>query len=163
MARGESVERCTDEEAARAVRGVAGAAYGAERREHVLAIWRACLEAADRVSARRERTSSFFLAVQTALLALAGLAPASALPLVPATGALLSLVWWRALRSLRDLNAAKFRVLTAIEAELPVRPLGAEWELVGRGREPGLYLPSSRVEAAVPWLFLALHLALALA
>ena len=36
-------------------------------------------------------------------------------------------------------------------------PYDAEWEAVGRGKRADLYLPFTHIEAAVPWIFLVLH------
>ena len=60
-------------------------------------------------------------------------------------------------RSYKDLNTAKFKLIHEIEAKLPMAPYDAEWEAVGRGKAPELYLPFTHVEICVPWVFLVLH------
>ena len=70
---------------------------------------------------------------------------------------MLCYAWYRLIRSYRDLNEAKFKVIHRLEQRLPARPYDAEWEAVGRGKRANLYLPFTHIEAAVPWIFLVLH------
>ena len=140
--------------------------YGPSYRDHALEIYKIYIEMADHISARREKTNSFFLAVNTALVAflskdtLGGLSMGentSLNTLVPIAAIVLCYLWYRIIRSYRDLNSAKFRVVHAIERQLPLRPYDAEWETIQRGKNPGLYLPFTHVEQVVPWLFMGLH------
>lgn len=144
--------------------GLPESEYGAGYREHSLEIYKIYLEMADRISERREKANSFFLAVNTALTALLAKdalgtgAPAALGVLVPLAGGILCYLWHRIIRSYRDLNSAKFKVVHAMERQLPVRPYDAEWEAVGRGKDPKLYLPFTHVELFVPWIFMAFYL-----
>lgn len=152
-----------------ALQGVASADYGESHRDHTLEIYKTYLEMADRVSARREKANSFFLAVNTALIALlakdafwgATASPRALEILVPLAAGVLCYLWYRIIRSYRDLNSAKFKVVHAIERQLPLRPYDAEWEIVDRGRNSKLYLPFTHVELVVPWLFMGFHALLA--
>lgn len=152
-----------------ALKGVASDQYGPSYRDHVLEIYKSYLVMADRISERREKANSFFLAVNTALIALlvkdrfgdgAG-TPRTLELLVPVSAGVLCYLWYRIIRSYRDLNSAKFKVIHAIERELPIRPYDAEWESVGRGKDPRLYLPFTHIEGVVPWLFMSFHAILA--
>jgi hypothetical protein len=40
-------------------------------------------------------------------------------------------MWYRLVRSYKDLNSAKFKVIHEIEKSLPISPYDAEWEAVG--------------------------------
>ena len=152
-----------------ALQGVAAADYGESHRDHTLEIYKTYLEMADRVSARREKANAFFLATNTALIALLAkdaFGDATASPrvlevLVPIAAIVLCYLWYRIIRSYRDLNSAKFKVVHAIERLLPLRPYDAEWESVDRGKNPKLYLPFTHVEMLVPWLFMGFHALLA--
>lgn len=157
------------ERLATALRGVGSDEYGPSYRDHSLEIYKSYLEMTDRISERRQKTNAFFLAVNTALIALlakdalggsADPAPALGL-LVPVAAGVLCYLWYRIIRSYRDLNSAKFKVIHAIERQLPIRPYDAEWESVERGKNPALYLPFTRVEGVVPWLFMIFHAVLA--
>lgn len=148
-----------------ALQGVDSDEYGSSYRDHSLEIYKAYLEMADRISARREKANSFFLAVNTALIALlatGALSRGPAVPhalelLVPIAAGVLCYLWYRIIRSYRDLNSAKFKVIHAMEQQLPLRPYDAEWESVDRGKNAKLYLPFTHVEGVVPWLFMALY------
>ena len=145
--------------------GMSQSDYGPSYREHSLEIYKAYLEMADRISGRREKANSFFLAVNTALVALmannllgrAGSSPETIEVLVPMAGGVLCYLWYRIISSYRDLNSAKFKVVHAIERQLPLRPYDAEWEAVERGRNPKLYVPFTHVEIFVPWVFMGFH------
>jgi len=159
----------TQDRLAAALRGLPADEYGPAFRDHSLEIYKTYLEMADRISARREKANSFFLAVNTALIALlakdafgSGTAnPRTLEVLVPVAAGALCYLWYRIIRSYRDLNSAKFKVIHVIESQLPLRPYDAEWESVERGKNPKLYLPFTHVEGVVPWLFMVFHALLA--
>jgi hypothetical protein len=77
--------------------------------------------------------------------------------LIALAGIAISFMWYRLIRSYRDLNSAKFQVLHQIEKKLPISPFDAEWEAVGRGKNSKLYLPFTNIEVGIPWVFLLLH------
>lgn len=149
--------------------GVPEEQYGPEYRPHLIEMYKLYVDMADRISERREKANTFFLTVNTALVALLakdafGAAPAT--PsfleiLVPIAAGALCYLWYRIVRSYRDLNSAKFKVVHDIEKLLPIRPYDAEWDAVGRGKNPKLYLPFTHIEIVVPWLFLFFHAILA--
>jgi hypothetical protein len=94
------------------------------------------VEMVDRISARRPTANSFFLTINSALLAFAGFftrkedgasAPLAWLVVVGVVGLLLCLSWYRLVRSYRDLNTGKFRVIHEIETRLSLALFGAEW------------------------------------
>ena len=151
---------------AAALRGVDSDEYGDSYRDHSLEIYKIYLEMADRISQRREKANSFFLAMNAALIALLAKDALESTPravelLVPVAAGLMCYLWHRIIRSYRDLNSAKFKVIHVIERQLPLCPYDAEWESVGRGKNPKLYRPLTHVERAVPWLFMVFHAILA--
>ena len=77
--------------------------------------------------------------------------------IISLAGLVLSYVWYRLIRSYKDMNSGKFKVVHEIEKELPLSPYDAEWEALGRGNDPKLYLPFTRIEIWVPGIFGALH------
>lgn len=139
--------------------------YGDLHSAHTLEIYKLYLEMADRVSSRRHSANSFFLTINTGLVALAGYtgfnrsAATDFEPylLVSLAGITLCFLWYRIIRSYRDLNSAKFKVIHEIENHLPLRPYDAEWTAVGRGKDPKLYLPFTHIEMVIPWVFSAVH------
>ena len=80
------------------------------------------VEMADRISARRATSNSFFLTVQTTFVAVVAFAapalkdrPWWSTAVIAAAGFAISFCWWLLLRSYRDLNKAKFEVVLEIE------------------------------------------------
>jgi hypothetical protein len=128
---------------------------------HLLEQYKLYVEMADRVSSRRLTANSYFLSINSAILAFVGYIATkedtSYLWLVAVAGIVLSLLWFLIITSYRDLNTAKFRIIHLIEKRLPLSLYDAEWSAMGRGVRPELYRPVSHIERAVPWVFVALH------
>lgn len=126
-------------------------------------------ELADRVSGRRSTANAFFLTAETVLITAVtfvldqqntGLYVRAA---VIAVGVLLSAAWWLQLRSYRDLNRAKFEVLTDLEAQLPVRLFADEQQRLRSDPVAGWrarYAELGASERTIPWVFAALWLVL---
>lgn len=129
--------------------------------DHLLDQYKLYVEMADRVSARRQTANSYFLSINTAILGFAGYVTTKSAGgqvwVLGLVGIVLSYLWYRIIVSYRDLNSAKFKVVHEIEKRLPISPYDAEWEAMGRGKEPSLYHPLTHIEKGVPWVFLALH------
>ncbi|WP_330459064.1 hypothetical protein OIB37_20550 [Streptomyces sp. NBC_00820] len=133
----------------------------------VLEQYKLYVEMADRVSARRNLTNTFFLTVNTAFLAGAGTIGRDVLAEVPDWGLCVAvlaalfqcLVWQLIIRSYKQLNAAKYQVIGELERRLPALPYGeAEWQELGDGGSWGKYVRLTNVELAVPVVFAALYL-----
>lgn len=132
---------------------------------HLFEQYKLFVEMADRISARRQTASSFFLSVNTALISVIGYLHLESSPqpkdsffwIVTTAGIALSYLWYRIIRSYRDLNSAKFKVIHEIEKHLPLSPYTAEWEAIGHGKRSDLYLPFTHIEIGIPWIFLLLH------
>jgi hypothetical protein len=110
-----------------------------------LELYKLAVEMADRTSARRAGTNSFFLTLNTVFAAFMGIVssarkppPHGSLPsfdsfglvVTAIAGVVLSLAWWALLRYYRRLNGAKFVVINEIEKCLPIHPYTQEWELL---------------------------------
>lgn len=128
---------------------------------HLLEQYKLYVEMADNISQRRTSANSYFLSVNSAILAFAGYLTSKGstdyLWLLAVAGILLCLLWFNTITSYRDLNSAKWEIVQQIEERLPISPYAAEWEAVGRGKDPKRYRPLSHIERAVPWIFAALH------
>jgi len=141
--------------------------YGDSFGAHLFEQYKLYLEMADRISQRRQTANSFFLTINTALVGIVGyLSLGRATPGVDSfvavglAGMVLCYTWYRIIRSYKDLNTAKFKVVHEMEKLLPLRPYDAEWDAVGRGQDSNLYKPFTHVEIMVPWVFFTLHLLL---
>jgi hypothetical protein len=135
-----------------------------DNQEIIFEQYKLYVEMADKVSARRDVANAFFLAVNGAVLS-AGPAMVERgitfsnkyLFLFPYSVLCLELfLWWRLIISYKQLNAAKFLIVGALEEKLPARPYGkAEWEfMLKSGKNRKVFWPLSHIEMGIPWLFL---------
>jgi len=147
--------------------GLSEAEYGENYRSHFLEIYKLYVGMADNISERRQSASSFFLTLNSAIVALVGYVnlsqdaesiASSYFGVVAIAGMVLSFLWYRLIRSYKDMNSGKFKVIHEIEKQLPLKPYDAEWTALGRGKDPSLYLPFTNIELFVPWVFFAIHL-----
>ncbi|WP_405585021.1 hypothetical protein [Streptomyces sp. NBC_01092] len=124
--------------------------------------YKLCVEMADRVSARRSLTNTFFLSLNSAVVAVVAavsgrtLADMSVLLLLAGLVILIAqcVAWFVIVRSYRQLNTAKWAVIGAFEERLPAFAYSrAEWGALGEGRDWRKYLPLTHVEQWVPVIF----------
>lgn len=115
-------------------------------------------EMSDRLSARRGLANSFFLSVESALVATVTLADKRTWPIAVA-GIVVALAWFRLLRTYKTLNGAKFQVIHAIEARLPAQPFKDEWDILDQPNQHlwTRYTALSTIEQVVPLVFVGLH------
>jgi hypothetical protein len=119
------------------------------------------VEMADRVSARRGLTNTFFLTLNSAVFTAIGFfwtnRPHAAswfliFPIIVLVAECMA--WFWLVRSYRQLNSAKYAVVGAFEEKLPASPYWrAEWKALGEGKDPARYWPLSHLEQWIPILF----------
>ena len=142
--------------------------YGEKHSEHALEIYKLYVEMADRVSARRQKANSFFLTINTAIVALVGYVQLGSGTqegrslhwLVALAGMVLCYLWHRLIKRYDELNAAKFhKVIVEAEKQLPLRPYYAELSHLGlREADSRKQLSLTNIEVMVPWVFFGIHL-----
>ena len=130
--------------------------------QDVLEIYKMLVEMADRVSQRRQSANSFYLTVNTAIIASTAYLSQSEFGhagslAVSAAGIAICFLWVRAVVSYKSLNAAKFEVITALEERLPVSPYKDEWAILDVDGEGKKHKPFHRTEMLVPIVFGLLH------
>ena len=137
--------------------------------------YKLALEMADRVSARRGQANQFYLTLQSSLLGVpailglfgsgSGLDPLRA-TLIALIGAMTSITWWLQLRSFRDLNRAKFKVINQMERDyLTVHPFTDEWAVLKKDPIPRWqerYAELGAVERVIPVVFFLVNLVVGL-
>lgn len=139
--------------------------YGNKYIEHLLDQYKIYINATEKISDRRQKTNEFFLGLNTALVALLGFVStktnqtelAAILIFSAIAGITVCYLWYRIIRSYKGLNSAKFKVIHAIEARLPLALYDTEWEMLGRGEDKKLYWPFSHIELNVPKIFIAIY------
>jgi hypothetical protein len=137
-------------------------------RAAILDQYKTYVEMADRISARRGLTNTFFLTLNSAVFTVIGLfwkdRPAE--PSVAVLAVLLAVAltqcaaWYFIIRSYRQLNTAKYDVVGLLEERLPASPYNAaEWAALKKGEDTRVYWPLSHVEQWVPILFGLIYIA----
>ena len=126
-------------------------------------------ELADRVSQRREGANRLYVSLLVGLVVLLaallrfGIGDASerlVLATVGAFGVLLSVSWFVVIRSYRQLNTEKFRVLHDLEKQLAYRFFTEEWDPLSQGGKSNRYWRLTNVEVTLPVIFGLLFLGL---
>lgn len=139
--------------------------YGPEYQAHLLEQYKLYVQMADQVSQRRVAANNYLLTVNASLVALYGLASSFGdgsgkwklwVYAVPAAGFLVCLIWLTVIRSYRDINAAKFKVIHEVEKCLPATLFAYEWQIAGEGKGEK-YWPTSHVEQIVPCVFMGIY------
>lgn len=144
--------------------------YGTEYEKHILEQYKLYVEMADRISARRMLANSFFISVHMAIITAFAILFKERILVFSFIGCapfiavfLLCIVWWRMVKSYRQLNSIKFKVIIAIESRLPIAPFNAEWTALECGKNPKRYRRLTNVETWIPFCFLLLYILLGIA
>ena len=128
---------------------------------HLLEQYKVYVQSADNVSERRVASVRYLLTVNAALIAAYGLQSSLteqtifAVPIALA-GIALSLLSYFIIKSFRDLNTAKFKIIHELEERLPAALYAYEWQLLEEGRGKA-YWPTTHVEKWMPLVFLTIH------
>lgn len=138
--------------------------YGDSFNADLLEQYKLYVQSAENVSARRVASSRYLLTLNVALVAFYGFQSSSLGPgwwtmLVPILGFSVSVLWHQIIKSHRDLNTVKFKIIHQLEQRLPAALYAYEWRLAEEGRGK-LYRSVTAIERWVPLVFLALHLVL---
>jgi hypothetical protein len=137
------------------------AAAGENYQAAILEQYKIYVEMADRISARRGVTNTFFLTLNTLIFTIVGVfwqdRPTAAVGylVIPLIVLLLQCAaWFWLLRSYRQLNSAKYVVIGVLEERLPASPYWrAEWKALGEGRDASRYWPLTHLEQWIPVSF----------
>ena len=133
--------------------------YGSKYNDHLLEQYKLYVQMADNISNRRAQTNRFYILLLSTLLTLLSIiiganlfinSRALAFLLFSILGILLCCVWFINIRSYRQLNSGKFKIIHKMEQHLPFPCYDKEWELLGKGRKSKKYFQLSRIEQYVP-------------
>jgi len=133
---------------------------------HILEQYKIYAEMADRISARRNLANVFFLTLHTTIIGAVGFSfekielinPKWLVTFPIVAIVVLCYVWWRLIKSYRQLNTAKYIVIGELEKKLPASPYwSAEWKALGEGKDPNKYTPLTHLENIVPFIFAILY------
>lgn len=116
--------------------------------------------------ARRQSVNSFYISVNSAIVALTGIVigiidmPAKLIVIffMCLSGAVLDISWLHALDAYGTLNAAKMKVISLIEQNLPVSLYDVEWKVMGDKLNNKKYVSFTTNEKRIPKIFLLIYL-----
>ena len=134
--------------------------YGPDYSAHLLEQYKLFVEGADKNSDRRQSANNYFIAINTALITLAGLTFNITTPgtkavvwfILGVAGVIASVLFWFLINAYKQLGTGKFAVIHEIEAKLPLAMFKYEWSVLGGGKDPKKYFPFSHIERAIPLL-----------
>ena len=133
--------------------------YKGDYHNHLIELYKVYVRTADNNSARRQSSNTFYLTLNTGVIAFCGYRfdPSGnfnfLLILVGILGIALCYLWHSTLLSHKQLNTKKFDVILKIEKEFPIEPFEAEWALLGSGKKPKVYKEITKIEMRVPIVF----------
>ncbi len=142
--------------------------YGDQYDSHLFEQYKIYVESAEKISNKRQNANNYFITINTALITLLGLSFQIDFfgklfwgrALLAVVGIIICVIFWFLLRSYKQLNSGKFKVIHAIEKELPLALYDYEWEVLGKGENKKLYYPFSHIELLIPWVFGILYFVL---
>jgi len=135
--------------------------YGECYSQHLFEQYKLYIESAEKISDRRQNANNYFLTINTALISFLGLSFQVQIleklswlrSLLAVLGIIICTIFWFLLRSYKQLNTGKFKVIHEIESNLPLALYDYEWEILEEGKNKKVYYPFSRVELLIPWVF----------
>ena len=140
--------------------------YGDNYKSHLLEQYKVYVEMADRISQRRDQSNRFYGSLLTGIVAMIAVVDRIAnlqsntgfsgfiLISVAVAGIVLCAVWFINIRSYKQLNSAKFKIIHEIEELLPFPLYKKEWKYLRPLNDKHKYFQLTRVEQLVPLIFL---------
>ncbi|MCK5716628.1 MAG: hypothetical protein KAH77_03995, partial [Thiomargarita sp.] len=135
---------------------------------HALEIYKLYVDLTDKLSVRRLSVNSFFLTLNSFIIGLLGygkIATPQTITtpefywIISILGMIICIIWFRIIRSYKNILRARFLVIQGIEQELPLAPYAAEWQFLQADKA---YRPLTHFEMWVPWIFFVLNIAISL-
>ena len=135
--------------------------YGQGYKDHLLAQYQLYVESMEKISDRRQNANNYFITINTVLISFIGILLQAkilttftwVMPLVAIVGIIICMIFWFLLRSYKQLNTGKFKVIHEIEKKLPIAIYDYEWTSLGEGKKCSVYFPFSHIEMGIPWVF----------
>jgi len=142
--------------------------YGDNYKSHLFEQYKLYIQSAEKISDRRQNANNYFITINTALISFLGLSFQIKLlenlgwikSLLAILGIIICVIFWFLLRSYKQLNSGKFKVIHEIEKNLPLALYDYEWKILGEGKDKQLYYPFSHIELLIPWVFGFIYLIL---
>lgn len=129
-------------------------------------LYKMMVSSSEQLVGRRQSVNTFFLTMNSALLAASGLIVQNSteprlgglgILALAVAGAVLCLSWKSLIESFGQLNTGKFKVINMLEKYLRAAIYDAEWEALGRGENPKIYRSFTSREIWVPNALFCIH------
>jgi hypothetical protein len=135
--------------------------YGHNYKDHLLAQYQLYVENMEKISDRSQNANNYFITINTVLISFMGVLIQAKMfepivwikSLIAIVGIVICAVFWFLLRSYKQLNTGKFKVIHEIEQKLPIAIYDYEWKVLGEGKKKNIYFPFSHIEMIIPWVF----------
>ena len=134
--------------------------YGDNYQAHLLEQYKLYVDITDKISARRNQMNSFYISLLSGLLALIYIAnekkldPQFQSPILLAVVAILGLIlcvlWYLNIKSYKQLNSGRFKVIYEMEQYLPFACYEQEWYILRKDKSQGGYLTQTSIEQYIP-------------
>lgn len=144
--------------------------YGEDYKNKLFEQYKIYLRNIDSLENRRKVTHSFFLSVNTGLIAALGILTQFGLSfesnnhlwLVGGTiaGILFAYSWFRTIKSYILLGTVKWEIILEIEKRLPLKIHEVEWKILTSKKGRSKYRKLTDVELAIPIIFIGLYVLL---
>jgi len=144
--------------------------YGEKYQDHLLEEYKLYIQMMDNNSARRANANTFFLTINSAIVAIMGIITKLAgcpmfinilwIILSAIFGIILCYRWEDIINSYSDLNAGKFQIIHLLEERLPAKLYKAEWDYLRPEEREKKYTQMTVTEKRVIRMFRALYIIL---
>ncbi len=134
--------------------------------DHYLEQYRIYLHIFNSTNDRSSKSNDFFLGLNTAIIGVLGYLETKTFQpggstiflFAPFVGIAICYSWYQMISSFRQLNRAKFKMIHAVEKQLPISLFETEWEFLGKGKDKKKYYPLSLIERKIPVIFIILYI-----
>jgi hypothetical protein len=128
--------------------------YGDKYKEHLIEQYKLYVKLTDNTTVQRGNTNKFYITVLSGLLAILSFFiknnfPNTMILIVSLLGIFLCYTWYMHIKSYKQLNSGRFKVIHEIEKQLPYCCFQEEWKYLEKGNGEK-YTRLTQVEQKVP-------------
>lgn len=135
--------------------------YGERYQDHFFKQYKIYIDSIEKTSDRRQQANNYFITINASLISIIGLSfqlkffenSVWLKILLAFLGIIICIIFYFLIRSYKQLNAGKFKVIHEIEKKLPLSMYKYEWQILGEGKDQAKYYPFSHIELFIPWIF----------
>ena len=131
-------------------------------KNNLLEQYKTYVESADKISDRRINVDTFFITLNSALITVMTIffSNTTLLLILAFLGIIFSVLWFLNLKNYKHINACKFHIIQQVERNLPINLYKMEWNILTKSKKK--YLPVSKLEMFLPFIFVIIYTAIIL-